>query len=267
MKEINRSLIYVRLTLRAEETMERKIILLLIILVLMISCQKKDDKKTVIDENISEQIELPPLNDRQYGQIVTNNVEVHLEPITDAQVVTTLEIDKVVLLLRRKEVTDNTNKVETWYNVYTSNQQSGWINEKYLFIPNQNNESVSNQKNDNALIQLNEYLIQSEANGTADITWYFYKNLTFKLSVYLLELDTSVEFNGNWKLENNIIYITLDLDSNEIERDTQNIKALFTSVNPKLIAINTNQAFVEIDISTELNWIWIYGINCSVKIL
>lgn len=123
--------------------MERKIILLLIILVLIISCQKKDDKKTVIDENISEQIELPPLNDRQYGQIVTDNVEVYLEPITDAQVVTTLEIDKVVLLLKRREVTDNTNKVETWYNVYTSNQQSGWINEKHLFIPNQNKESSS----------------------------------------------------------------------------------------------------------------------------
>ena len=110
-----------------------------------------------------------------------------------------------------------------------------------------------------------EYLIQSGDNGKAGINWHFYKNYTFDLSIYILEIDSTLKFHGKWKLENNVISAIFDFDN--IEADSQNIKALFTSANPKLKSMNKDQAVVEIDISPDLNWIWIYGIRCNVKTL
>ncbi|MBO7485268.1 MAG: hypothetical protein J6T84_04340 [Spirochaetaceae bacterium] len=241
--------------------MKKNILLLLIVSILIISCQKSNNQKTVIDEKTNEQIELPPLNNRKYGQIVSDSVELYLEPISNTQIIAIPEINTVVILLEKIEITDKTNKLETWYKVYTSNHQCGWVNEKFLYIPDQENKITDIEE------KSEEYLIQSGDNDTAGINWHFSKNLSFKLSVYLLESDTSINYYGKWKLENNIIYVTFDLDNNNSEADTQNVKALFKGVNPKLKSINKNQAFVEIDISPDLNWLWIYGINCSVKTL
>ncbi len=245
--------------------MRKNILLLVIALTFIVGCQKKAENiPPVVDDTIIE-IELPPLESREYGQIITNDAYLYAEPVEDAQVVTYLEKNIVVLILDKKEIPNELNEVHTWYRVYKNTELNGWIKEQHLYIPEEKSNSSISDASDRE--DINEYVIKSAGNDTADINWSFYKDHTTKLSIYFLEVNSTIEYYGKWKLNNNIIDVTIELDNKNVGANLKNLKALFSQMNPKIKNIGNTEVDIEIDISPDLDWIWIYGIKCTAKIL
>ena len=242
--------------------MRRSILLLLVLVAFIIGCQKKTNNISTIINNQIVQIELPPLEYREYAQIIANDTRLYAEPVKDTQTVTILGKNIVVVIIDKKEIRNERNEIDVWYCVYTNTELKGWIKKEFLYIPERESEKDVNDYED-----IDEYLIKSGANGTAEVNWFFYNDFTSKLSICLLETKSIIEYFGKWKLDKNIIEVSLEFNNKDGGANLQNLNALFTEINPKIRNIRSNNVDIEIDISPDLNWIWIYGINCSFYIM